>query len=305
MITLTYTDISGAILGVETYSSIEEVTFHKEKSYFTKKFSGYPCYRWEVKSFTESKSNNESDIAEDNISIICKEVATSLDEKYLYKLNNESKGKTKRYIRIGTIIEIDIGFIPLVFRSDDGIQYTNKRYTDFNQKPEPHKRRMAIVISQNGDDGYYNVVLVTSIPTNKINSFELDKDVTQYLVSYNNKPSYVICDVVFPVSFTRILPPIVYDGKSTYRDNRFPTKVKKEIIKRINEKLCGVFELPYLGWISSANANNKLLENKNNTLEIDNQRLKEQLTLLLKPLKVLYDTEDVETIIQEINKDYQ
>lgn len=298
MIKLTYNERSGLLLGEETYSSIDEVILYKENSFFTRKFKGDPCYRWMVVSCSFNIINSAH-----CIQVVCDRVTTSLEEKYLFKLNKESGGKTKRYIKVGSIIEVDIGFIPIIYRIHDGLQGSNKRYTDFIQKPEPHKRRMAVVVSNQGEDDYYMVVLVTSLKSEKINSIILSRESTDGLPKYNKKDSYVICDVVFPVSFTRILAPEVYNGGRKYRDNRFPTRVTRNDLNLIKEKICSVFELPYLTWVSKTNAEKTLLEVKINELERENEDLKSKMEILLNPLKYLYELDDVESVIDAIKKE--
>lgn len=291
MIKLNYIDVSGVFLGEEVYKSINEVLIYGEKSYITKKFSGDLCYRWKITGFTRSFNNGVH-----SFDIVCERADDSLSDKYLFKINNETGGKTKRYIKVGTVVEVDIGFIPSVYKSLSTRIGVNKRYTDFIHKPEPYKRRMGVVVSNQGDDGYYMIVLVTSDPSSKNNSITLSSESTRMLPSYNNKTSYVICDMIFPASFTRILPPKIYNPQKSYRDNKFPTRLIKGDLKKLQEKICDVFELPYMQWLYKVNAEKSLLEAENN-------KLKTTIEKLLLPLKELYGHDNIDSIIDEIDDD--
>lgn len=201
--------ISVSLLGKETYSSISEALMPGSgdyKVFCIKKFTGVANYRWYVESVEQLTAPGVVPV---EFTVTLSTIFGTVGEEYLQQTLTKTGSSLNRAVQLGTVVEVDYGFIQTVGR-EDGVLRTNKRYCDTLQKGEMHKRRLAIVVR--ASRGVCQVVPVTSKEPGSTDktAFQLSRATLDLLPAWANsgKESWAVCQMVESVSVNRILPPI-------------------------------------------------------------------------------------------------
>jgi len=189
-------------LGVETYENIGELLLPdatKTNITITRYFNGYSQHRWLVKSIELNDSNITMRLEPRSVE----------GEVFLQQTMNRIKRSAGELLRFGTIVEVDFGFKPKIYRGSD-TQTSAKRYPDTVQHHELYKRRPAIVLKATRR-GVQVVPLTSQEPEDyKTNSsvFKVSANSLKDCIKLKQKDSYVLSHLIQTISFTRILPPL-------------------------------------------------------------------------------------------------
>ncbi|MCQ1060123.1 type II toxin-antitoxin system PemK/MazF family toxin [Photobacterium sp. ZSDE20] len=197
------------VLGRESYTNITEILLPDSSNNnitITCYFEGYTVHRWTV----ESVQFNGPDVA------VHLAPRDTTDEIFLPQTIKRVKRSAMELLRFGTIVEVDFGFKPRIYKSGSQAQTSAKRYPDVVQNLELYKRRPAIVIKSTRR-GIQVVPLTSQEPADYATNgsvFKLSaeslKDCTQL-----KKGSYVLSHFIQTIGYSRILPPL-----STYQSHQ-------------------------------------------------------------------------------------
>lgn len=262
---------TSVILGTETKSGIDEVIF-PDINYFsnhpitiTKKFSHSSSYRWVVRS-VQHPSKTEIIIDLDERRPPIKEVY--LSQTYAKNTNVISN------LQKGVLVEVEYGYISAIKKLDGKIRST-KRYPDFKQQGEMHKRRLAIVI--NATSNFIQVVPITSkvpVSLGDKSIFEISYDSLKDLTDYNHpsKRAFALAGMIQTVSTNRILPPISRSKshRNTVPERAFgyPHKLTKLDNSKLDSALSIAVRLSDYNQIKS-DLNDEFRKNRENNLRIE------------------------------------
>jgi uncharacterized protein YifN (PemK superfamily) len=280
LITYRLNSDTSIILGSETRSGIDEVDFpdinyfHNHPITITKKFSSRNGYRWIVRS-VQHPSKTE-------VIIDVEERSSVISEVYLtqtYKNNSSVISNLQK----GVLVEVEYGYFSSIKKSCGDIK-SIKRYPDFKQQGEMHKRRLAIVV--NATNKFVQVVPITSqVPPNTGDKsiFEINPDSLKDLIDYNQigKRSFALGSMIQTVSLARILPPLSKAKSRTTivpeRSVGYPYRLIGSDKKLLDSALSIAVKLNDYGEIKKK-LSEEYLKNKELTDEIEslNNRITEQ-----------------------------
>lgn len=223
--------VTQALLGTETFNSISEALLPNKGQhsvYLVKKFSTDAHYRWFVEDVALASEKGSTPAI--YVVVLSKPYSSGIPEEYLRHTLAKTGQSLERLIRIGTLVDVDYGFIQNVAREDGEVR-TNKRYCDTLQKGEMHKRRLAVVVS--AKRGKVQVVPVTSqAPNGDKTCFQLTRETLGKLSTWGNsgKESWVLTGMIESMSPCRILPPITIfqrgqDRPRKGRDPKYQTRL--------------------------------------------------------------------------------
>lgn len=195
-----------SILGSETLSKIDEAAF-PDPNYFknpitiTKKFTACDGYRWLVRS-VQHPSKNE-------ILIYLEERTPSIKEVFLSQTYQNNVSVISN-LQKGVLVEVEHGYY-LSIKKINGDVKSTKRYPDFRQHGEMHKRRLAIVVS--ATNKFIQVVPITSqapLDNSDKSIFQISPESLKDLMDYNQagKQSFALGSMIQSVSLSRVLPPL-------------------------------------------------------------------------------------------------
>gem|GEM_PF-613542 len=213
--------VAQALIGTETFNSISEVLLPSKGQhsvYLVKKFSNDSHYRWFVEDIALASKKGAAPAV--YAVVLSKPFSSGVPEEYLRHTLAKTGQSLERVIRMGTLVDVDYGFIQNVAR-EDGETRTNKRYCDTLQKGEMHKRRLAVVIS--AKRGKVQVVPVTSqAPNGDKTCFQLSRKTLDKLATWGSsgKESWVLTGMIESISPCRILPPITFFQRGQERPRR-------------------------------------------------------------------------------------
>ncbi|MGK9066574.1 hypothetical protein [Stutzerimonas chloritidismutans] len=213
--------VTQALIGTETFNSISEALLPSKGEhsvYLIKKFSNDSHYRWFVEDVALASERDATPAI--YTVVLSKPFSSGIREEYLRHTLAKTGQSLERVIRMGTLVDVDYGFIQNVAR-EDGEMRTNKRYCDTLQKGEMHKRRLAVVIS--AKRGKVQVVPVTSqAPNGDRTCFQLSRQTLEKLAAWgtSGKESWVLTGMIESISPCRILPPITFFQRGNERPRR-------------------------------------------------------------------------------------
>lgn len=231
---------TSTILGVEKSSGITEVLF-PDVNYFahtitiTKMFAGHPAHRWRVVSTTHPSSSE--------IHIDLESRGSNNSEIYLSQTYKQRKSVISN-LQKGTIVEVDYGYIHSIKKQSGDIK-SCKRYPDFKQSGEMHKRRLGIVIKAS-PSGVQVVPITSKLPSNigDKSIFQVSFNSIQKLVHYNDpaKSAFALCGMIETISLNRIFPPLAHphankSRKGPERSTGYPTRLSKNDKKLLDDSL--------------------------------------------------------------------
>jgi len=228
-------------LGCERFEGIGEVLLpwcKQHKVFFVKKFESSPVYRWCAEAVDSAVLADGSAV----FHVFLSDVTSAGAEEYLFQTLKKSHSKPNRFMKPGTLVEVDFGFALAVGRHDGEVR-TNKRYSDTLQQGEMPKRRLAVVLKSERD--VVQVLPVTSQSrAGDRTAVQLSPDTLRSLTFYgrSGKDSWVLASVIETVSTRRILPPmssyVAKDGRTRHaRDPKYSCKVSNTELRLIRVAL--------------------------------------------------------------------
>lgn len=211
------------VLGVETHEDINEILTPdttKSNTTITRYFSGHPSHRWVVQSL-------DFDGGDVSIYLSPRDIS---GEVFLSQTMKRVKRSAIELLRFGTIVEVDFGFRPKIYKRMNQAQTSAKRYPDAVQEHELYKRRPAIVLKAT-KRGVQVIPLTSQEPSDFATNhsvFKLKKeslaDCTQF-----NKDSYVLSHLIQTVGYSRILPPLSkYNSYSSRRVESYRVRICRQ-----------------------------------------------------------------------------
>lgn len=213
--------LNNKILGKLLLSGIESVPIPNvdkyEHLFIRRKFTGHEGTVWRV-----SSSYIYFDIREKHpiFGFELLEHRESFSEEYLAETASKARLSGKSYLRRGTLVEVDFGFIPS-FSSISGKPKKASDCWDVVKQGEMHKRRLCVVLTVG--ENRAQVLPITSKPVSPADksAFELSESTLERLWFYGNsgKSSFVLCGLPQTVSFERLLPP-TGSGKGSDKKKR-------------------------------------------------------------------------------------
>ncbi|MEQ4922519.1 hypothetical protein [Proteus hauseri] len=268
-------DSDQSLLGTEIYQNITEITLpllHEtgHKITLTRFFEGHTSHRWLIERINHQTPEQTNLFLTPRIE--CE------NEIFLAKTYSSKRTVASRITK-GTLVEVEYGFIQSTKRITGKISSV-KRYPDFVQNGEMHKRRLAIVINA-CFPSTLQVIPITSIHQNENdkNIFEISLKSLDKLVHYNSKDirSFALGHMIQTVSIRRILPPLaIQKDKRCYRDIGYSQRLEKEDMKSL--------ELALTTAIGYGDYQN--IRTERNRLRLDVQELTKQNTQLINELSI-------------------
>lgn len=267
IVTVTYilSEEEPIILGKEIYEDINQYIIPDYIKGHTitisKFFEGQFNHKWKIIDLKIPSVND--------VNIYLNKRETIQPEEYLLKTYRDNN-RVIRNLQLGTLVEVDYGYTPLIRKINGDIK-SSKRYPDYKQKNEMHKRRLAIVVK--ASNSLVQIIPISSQPQDldDLSIFQLDKTSLHGLVDYSNgaNGSSVICSMVESVSFSRILPPRTRDARtrSPVRNITYKNKITNDDRKALTLSLSHGVGL----------SNYETLLNKNKKYYSDNITLKKDL----------------------------
>ena len=260
-------------LGREIYQGLTEVTFpdvnfRNHPITITKMFSNQPYHRWIAENVQHSQNQ---------IVIFLSPRESSSDEEFLRKtyLNHTNILKN---LTIGTFVEVDFGYIHSTKKLDGNLG-SIKRYPDFANEGEMHKRRLCIVVK--ASPNYIQVVPISSQDQNISDPSIclISHDSLKVLINYNreDKQSYSLAHMVEAVSLARVLPPKSKNNDGVYRNNSYNKRLTKVDLKKFIKTLAFGVSLTDYTKVKDQNSKNY----------VENQKLKQEVDALSDEVNVL------------------
>lgn len=287
------TVVSKTFIGSESYDDIGSALLpqmsQEHDVFYTKQFISRSNHVWKLVEVSMVSDYDKRPVV---YAVTLAAHLPSSAEEFLSQTMKKIKKPASAILRPGALVEVDYGFFQAVGKANCDVR-TNKRFPDTLQKPEIHKRRLAVVVKVS-DKNRVQVVPVTSGGNLADKSqFNLEEATTDKLPRYknSNSDSTVLCGLISTVSVQRILPPTSYfpNGQGKGRNTQYPVALSAAERKQL--KVCLLHGLGLLEYVLKADFD--LIKIEKEQFEAGVETLKVENLLLASELVSLRDTTEL------------
>ena len=287
------TVVSEMLIGSESYDGIGSALLpqfsHEHDVFYTKQFISRSNHVWKLVQVSTVSDYGKCPVV---YAVTLMAHVPSSAEEFLSQTMKKIKKPASAILRPGTLVEVDYGFFQSVGKANCDVR-TNKRFPDTLQKPEIHKRRLAVVVKVS-DKNRVQVAPVTSGGTAADKSqFKLEEATTDKLPRYknSNSDSTVLCGLISTVSVQRILPPASYfpNGQGKGRNTQYPVALSATERKQL--KVCLLHGLGLLEYVPKIDFD--LIKTQKEQFEAEVETLNAEKLALTSELVLLKDSNEL------------